>query len=270
MKKLFLILVGVALAGSIFAAAGLVYAAAQDPPEANPTDEAGDEFSPGFFGRRGRPGGSWGWGEGLLGDYMIPALAEAFDLSDDQISAFQKVRETIQAIRDQFTTDEIHTKMQESLTEAAGNALADEVITQDQYSAMLERMEKMGEGQFGSMGGRGMRGGFGVDEIPARDGGIIQEYLDSAMAEALDISLEDLQTMKEEGLNLNDYAVEKGLTVEELQNLIKSVHLNAIQAAFDDNAITEEQYQLLMERVESSEGRLPFGPGGKGPRRPGW
>jgi hypothetical protein len=76
--------------------------------------------------------------------------------------------------------------------------------------------------------------------------------------------------MKENGLNLRDYAEENDLTVEELHDLMKEVHTRAIQAAFEDEAITEDQYEMMMERLENSDGRLPFGPGFRGPRGHGW
>jgi hypothetical protein len=231
----------------------------------------GDFHNRGFVGRRG---GGWfsfhGRGDGLLGDYMFPAIAEVFGLTDDQIVAFDKVRETMQDIRDEFSSDEIHERMSEAFTSAAGNALDDEVITQDQYNQMLERYEQMGDHAFGPMGGRGMRGGFGLEGFPSRGDGFIQEYLDIALAEVLNVSLDELQAMKEEGLNLKDYADENDLTFEELGELMKEVHSKAVQAAFDDGAITEDQYNTMLERLENSDGRLPFGPGFKGHRSPKW
>lgn len=271
MKKLFLILVGMALAVGVLATVGFVYAATEDPPEAETTED-NDVYNPRvFMGRRGvHKFGFPVGGEGILHDYMFPAIAEAFGLSGDQVAAFEKVRETMQGIKDELSLDEIQVKMKNAFTTAAGDALDDEAITQEQYDQMLERMEQMDGREFGPMGGRGMRGGFGFDGFAERDGGMIQEYVDSALAAALNVSFEELQTMKENGLNLNDYAVENGLTVEELQNLMKEVHTNAIQAAFDDGAITADQFEMMMERLENSDGRLPFGPGFKGSRGPGW
>jgi len=271
MKKLFLILVGVALAAGILATAGLVYAATENPPDTETTEET-DAYPPRYFmGRRG--GGLFGFsgrGDGVLSDYMLPAIAEAFGLNADQTAAFEKVKETIQGIKDELFLDEIQAKMTEAFTSAASAALEDGTITQDQYDQMLERREQMDGREFGPRGGRGMRGGFGPGGFAGREGGVFQEYLDSALAAALDMSLDEFQTMKEDGFNLKDYAVENDMTVEALQNLMKEVHTNAIQAAFDAGAITEDQYNLMMEGLENSDGRLPFGPGFRGQRGSGW
>ncbi len=269
MKKLFLIFVGVALAAAVLATAGFVYAATEDPPETETTEDA-DIFTPrGFMGRRdSRMFGLAGGGDGIMGDYMFPSIAEAFGLNEDQVEAFEKVRDTMQGIRDGFSFDEIQAKMKGAFTSAAGKALDDGAITRDQYDQMLQNMEQRGERDFGPLDRRGMRPGFGFDEFPLRGGGIIQEYMDSAMAQALNLSIEELQSMKDDGLNMNDYAVEHGMTVEELQNMMKEIHTSALNAAFDDGAITEDQYQMMLERLENSDGRLPFGPGTQGSR--GW
>ncbi len=271
MKKLFFILIGVALATGILVTAGLVYAATDNPPETETSNNTEVLPPPRFMGRRG--GGLFGFrgrDEGLLSDYMFPAIAETFGLTDDQIAAFDKVRETMQNIKDELSFDEIQAKMKEAFTSAASDALDDEVITQDQYDQMLERFEQMEGRGFGPMGGRGMRGGFGFEGFPTRGDGFLQEYLDNALADALNVSPNELQTMKEGGLNLRDYADENEMTVEELADLMKEVHTKAIQAAFDDGAITKDQYDMMMERLENSDGRLPFGPGFKGPRGFGW
>lgn len=271
MKKIFFILVGVALAVGILAAAGFVYAATDDPPETETTEDTEGFPHRGFMGRRGRGGfGFFGKGDGMLGDYMFPAIAKAFGLTEDQVSAFDTVRETMQNIKDELSVDEIHAMMGEAFASAAADALDDEVITEDQYELMLERFEQMEGRPFGPPGGPGMRGGFGFDEFPARGDGLIMEYIDAALADVLDVSPDELQSMKENGLNLRDYAEENDLTVEELHDLMKEVHTRAIQAAFEDDAITEDQYEMMMERLENSDGRLPFGPGFREPRGHGW
>jgi hypothetical protein len=271
MKKFFLILVGMVLAVGVLATAGFVYAATDDPPETEPTEDNDTFFHRGFMGRRGGfKSGFLGRGEGILHDYMFPAIAEIFGLSEDQVEAFENVQETMKGIRDDLSPDEIQANMKEAFTSAANDALKDEAITQEQYDQMLERMEQMGNRGFGSMGRRGLPGGFRFDGARTRGSGMFQEYIEPALAAALNVSLDELQTMKEDGLNLNDYAVENGMTVEELQNLMVEVHTTAIQAAFDDGAITEDQYDMMKEHLENSDGRLPFGPGFKGQRHPGW
>lgn len=264
MKKLLLILVGVGLAVGVLVTAGLVYAQTGDTPETETTEDVQEGTRPmglsrGTFGGHGFDG----FGEGLLEGYMLPALADIFSWTEAQVEGFQVVKDTLQAIRDEFTPEEIHDKMGEALASAVEAALADGAITQEQADQILERYEQMGNREFQGFGGRGMRpddprSGF---SFPGRDGGLLHEYIEVALAEALGVSVEELQEMKADGLNLRDYADENGLSDEALADLMKEVHTNAIKAALADGAITQEQADMLLEGVETFGPRMPFGPG---------
>jgi hypothetical protein len=269
MKKLSLILIGVAMTVGVLATAGLVYAAVGNPTETQTPDEmpfgprmmSGSDF-PGMFGGRGVGflGNDW---EGPLSDYMLPAIADAFGLSNDQVEAFQMVKDAIASIKGDLTTDEIQQKMKEAFTSAIDQALAEGAISQDEADQMLAQIEQPGEGPMVAFGGRGMRGDFPFGD---REAGIFQEYMEPALAEALGVSLEELQSMKVEGLNLKDYAEEQGLTDEELHNLMVEVYTNAINAALKDGAITQEQADRLLEAIQNFDGRMPFDLGFRAPR----
>jgi hypothetical protein len=269
MKKISLILIGVALTVGVLATAGLVYAAVGNPPETQTPDEMplgprmmpGSGF-PGMFGERGVGflGNDW---EGPLSEYMLPAIADAFGLSADQVDAFQVVQDTIAAIKGDLTTDEIQQKMNEAITSAIDQALADGAITQDEADQMLARIEQPDERPMVDSGGRGVRGNF---PFGGREAGIFQKYMEPALAEALGVSLDELKSMKEEGLNLKDYAEEQGLTDEELHDMMVEVYTNAINAALKDGAITQEQADRLLEAIQNFDGRIPFDLDFRGPR----
>jgi hypothetical protein len=272
MKKLILILVGVVLTVGVLGAAGYVYAQVEEPSE---TSEAGE--APEFpFGRGGMPRGRsrmpGGFGMDKLGpgnffgmgaapddplhEYLFPAMAEAFGLTEAQIEAFQVARETVQGIKDDLSAEEIHETMQQALTNAIDAALEEGAITQEEADQMIERMEQMGE--------RGFPGGFPLDTERSE---LLHEYMDPALADALGISIEELQAMKEDGLNLKDYADEQGWSNEDLKDFMTGVYTEAINAALEDGAITQDQADRLLERLENYDGRLPFGM----PRSPrGW
>jgi hypothetical protein len=264
MKKILYILVGVGLTVGALATAGFVYAQTEDPVVETPGEMPFESGS-----RRGRKGtdmfGGLGFGDGLLSEYLFPALADIFGFTDDQVDGFQVVKDTIQDIRETFTVAEIREKMQAAFTSAVENALADGTITQEQADQMLERREQLGDRDFDSFEGRfedrGMRDGFMPEgfTFEGRMDGMLQEYMDLYLAEALDISVEELQVMKEDGFNLRDYAAENGLSPEELAEMMAEVNTNAINAALEDGAITQEQADWMLEAMGKFGTRMPFG-----------
>jgi hypothetical protein len=278
MKKLLLILAGVILAVGVLGAAGYAFAQTGDTPEVETTNKGENGDFPGIAGKRGGRWFGFDRGEGLLSDYMFPEMARIFGLSDDQVAAFEKVKETMQGIKDAYTFDEIREMMKEAFTSAIDAAVADDAITQEEADQMLERMEQLGERDSSPFGGRGMRGngkfpGFNLEnrgmrgEFPrsgfaGRGEGILGEYMQAALADALDLSVEELQALKSEGgFNLADYAVDQGMTVEELQDMMQGVYTNAINAALEDEAITQDQADRMLELLENYGGRMPFHPG---------
>jgi len=143
--------------------------------------------------------------------------------------------------------------MESAITNAVEAALEDGAITQEEAERMLERMEQRGERRF-------------PGPLPENRGELLHEYMEPALADALGISVEEFQSMKEDGLNLKDYADEQGWTDEQLKDIVSSAFTDAINAALEDDAITQEQADWLFENLEKSDGRLPFGNGSRGRR----
>jgi hypothetical protein len=163
-------------------AAGLAYAQTQNPMDAYFQEDTGDAYpyGPGMRGRGGFNGGMMGQGiavdgEGLLHDYMSTALADAFGLSVEDLEALHESGETLwdYAQEQGITQEDFFSLMQSARTEALNQAVADEVITQEQADWMLSHMggaagfgtgtgechRELGSGDFG-YGMRGSRGGW--------------------------------------------------------------------------------------------------------------
>ena len=269
MKKLLFIFIGVALVIGILGVAGFVYAQNSDPAHDKDTDE--DRFE-NFFGR-----GHWtgfGGDEGVLAKYLLPAFVKVFGLDDEQVQAFQKARETMDSIKDAYSMDEIQAMRQEAFSEALDTAVADGAITQEDADRILERSQRMGDRSIFAdprKGGRMTLGWAPLGEMGSRSdrmpeemlgfdvhNHILAEYMEAALADALNIPLDEFEAMKEEGFNLADYADEHGLTPEELQDLMVDVYTQVIHNALEDEAITQDQADFLLERLENFEGRFPF------------
>ena len=130
-KKILLIFVGVALTIGVLGLAGFVYAQVGDSTEANNPEEENQDQEWMLSGSHRNMWFGFENGEGVLGEYIIDEMASVFDLSDEAVAAFEKVRETMDNIRDQYSIEEIREMMKEALTSAINAALADGDITQD-------------------------------------------------------------------------------------------------------------------------------------------
>ena len=104
-----------------------------------------------------------------------------------------------------------------------------------------------------------------VDMMEARQA--LMEYQvdrESVLADALGISVDELQADREEGLRMDEILEQYGLTFEDLQAAMQAAHEEAVQAALDDGAITQEQADLLLSQ-DFDKGRGGHGgPGGRG------
>jgi len=253
LKKVLLILVGVALTVGVMGVAGFAYAQTQNPPDAEDT-----HLPFGFMKGRGGRGGFGGFngGDGVLHDYLLPAIAEVFGFTDEQVQAFQTSREAMESVRENQTIEEMQANMHTAFTAAVEAALADGTITQEEADQMLARQAALASRDFSRFSGRGMNGGSGG--FPGADGPL-HEHIQTALAEALGISVEEL-----DDLNLRDYAQEQGLSADEVVELMNEVFASALNAAVENGDLTQEQADWMKERMGDFGSRMPFGRGGRG------
>ena len=269
-KKILLIFVGVALTIGVLGLAGFVYAQVGDSTEANNPEEENQDPEWMLSGSHRNMWFGFENGEGVLGEYIIDEMASVFDLSDEAVAAFEKVRETMDNIRDQYSIEEIREMMKEALTSAINAALADGDITQDRADHLLGRIENGSFSDFNKFSRRGERGAFPRMDVPFFEGNMIGQYLEAAIAEALGLTVEEFQAMKaDEGFNIVEYAQEQELTQEELKDWMEEIHTSAINTALKDGAITQDQADTMLEQIEEFPGRLLYMPGfeDRGPHR---
>lgn len=176
MKKIFMIGAVVAAAVIALGATGLVYAQTQTPP--NPeAPYGGYGFRAGGRGP-GMMGGGFGGFQGRTSDgtygpmheYMIDALAEAFDLTPAEIEAAHQDGKTLfdLAAENGFSVESFRDLMIEARSNALNQAATDGVISQEQAEWMQSRANRMWAGGYGPGSGTcngqgphgGMRGGW--------------------------------------------------------------------------------------------------------------
>ena len=161
MKKTILLIALVAAVAFAAGYAGLAFA--QGPVAAQGYDS-------GMMGGRGgmRGGGMMGGVDGVYGplhDYMAPAMAEAFGLSTDELTALHNEGKTLWDVAQEqgLTQEAFFAKVSEVRSAALAEAVADGVVTQEQADWMSQRMGQMqaNGGTPGSctMGGAGRSGG---------------------------------------------------------------------------------------------------------------
>ena len=88
-----------------------------------------------------------------------------------------------------------------------------------------------------------------------------KEVIETAVAGALGISVDELEAMKAEGKRLPQIAEELGVEMSAVQEAVQAARAAAIQQAVEDGTITQEQADWLLEHGGK---RRPGGPGKPG------
>ena len=131
-----------------------------------------------------------------------------------------------------------------------------------------------GYGPGGMMGGYGngygpgtMMQGYGPGSMMGRRGlgtargeGLMHEYMISAFAEAVDLTVEDVETRLADGESLTEIAIAEGITKDQLADLFTQVRQAALDEAVADGIITQEQADLMLDHMSNYTGP-GFGPG---------
>lgn len=100
-----------------------------------------------------------------------------------------------------------------------------------------------------------------------RGSGWMSEYMHAGFASALGISEEDFTARIEAGETFFEIAVDLGFEQEEISDLFRQARLEALDLAYADGALTDDQYAFMAERMESGfgpgmHGGMPGGAGG--------
>ncbi len=111
--------------------------------------------------------------------------------------------------------------------------------------------------------GHGHAGGMGMS---ATGGGLLEPYMEQAMAEAFGLSEEELDALHEQGQSLWLYAQAQGLTPEEIEAKMEAARETAIQAALADGVITQEQADWMLSHEMGMGGPMHGGSAAPGER----
>ncbi|RME62337.1 MAG: hypothetical protein D6790_06510 [Caldilineae bacterium] len=103
-------------------------------------------------------------------------------------------------------------------------------------------------------GGPGGDHGFGRGFDKGRRGG--EDHL-QAVADALGMTVEELQAAREEGKTLEEIAAEKGV---DLQAVMLEQAQEKLAQAVADGKLTQEEADQILERIQNGEQPGPFGP----------
>jgi hypothetical protein len=111
-----------------------------------------------------------------------------------------------------------------------------------------------GFGPGGMMGGRGFRNGNAE--------GLLQDYVISAFAKAVGLTVDEVNTRLIKGETLVQIAQSQGFTGDKLTQLVKDVRKAALDQAVAAGVITQAQADRMLQRMDNSIGQcFGFGMG---------
>jgi hypothetical protein len=111
-------------------------------------------------------------------------------------------------------------------------------------------------GRRGNGFGPGMMGGRGI----AQGEGIMHGYMISAFAGAVGLTVDEVNTRITAGETLKEIAIAQGTAEDQLPKLVTQVRQAALDLAVADGVITQNQADLMIERMNQYSGQ-GFGPG---------
>ena len=208
-------------------AVGIVFAQ-DDPPE--PPAE-GEELGPWKWGHR--HGNRMGF-LGFKDEEIRTRLADTLGLTLEEFDEAIAEGATLASLADAngVSFEELREVMDELFDEALATAVLEEKITQEQADQIME--------------GRAVK--------RAVSDAINREGLHAALAEALDLSVEEFEAAVESGERISTLAEAAGVTKEELGEIFSSFRSDAIAQALAEGKITQDQADEMLERMEAGGG----------------
>ncbi len=248
MKKILMVAGAITLIIVVLGAAGIAYAQGGIPPVGWTNEDGSTMPMGGGRGMRGAHGNSamnngmvnMAQADGPMFDLMAAAFAEALGMPLEDFQARLLAGESMMQIATSqgLTIEEAKAVMEQARQAAMLAGVEQGVLTQEQAERMNGNMAHMGMVNRSN----NMHGGFagGMD-----GSGPLADYLHAAMAEALGLSVEDLQDRIDAGDTAWDIVAEQGLTTEEFQALMTTARQTAIDQALADGVITAEQAERM-------------------------
>ncbi len=182
--------------------------------------------------------------KGVLQPYMQQAVADKLGLTVTELEAKladgTKLHEVVLATG--VTLEEMPTFMSEVQATALAAAVKDGVLTQAQADEITARMQER--------------------QSHMEQQAVVREYVQYALADALDITVSDLETQIKDGKKLHEIVLASGVTQEELPAFFKEIHETALAQAVKDGALTQAQADEILQHMQEGFGRRggPRGP----------
>jgi hypothetical protein len=269
MKKKLLVIAGVAALVAVVGVAALgAVAFAQEPPQKLPL--IWTILRHGSLG-----GGRGGDGFGPLGlsaeeaqvyrGQMQTALAEALDMSVEEFEAAvaegQAPCEIVEA--QGLDASQVWDATQTARQEMLQQAVEDGLLTQRQADWVGERMAEHNPGEWceegggpGSFHGRRGHGTAGPLGLSSEEAQVHRGQMQAALAEALDMSVEELEATVAEGQTPCEIVEAQGLDASQVWEATQTARQEMLQRAVDDGLLSERQADWVGERMaEHSPGQ---------------
>lgn len=143
-----------------------------------------------------------------------------------------------------ITVEELNAARQAAKENVLQQLVADGTITQAQADAILS--------------------GEGLHSLGPL---MLHEEMQAVIADALGITVAELEAARAEGKRLPELAAESGVALEDVQTAVQAAHEAAIQQAVEDGLITQEQADWMLQRHNNGMGMgMGMGMPGGGPR----
>ncbi len=105
-------------------------------------------------------------------------------------------------------------------------------------------------GGYGMMGGYDMMGGYGMYGMYGEEGPM-HDAMIAAVAEALDLSPEEIEARHDAGETIWDIAAAQGLSDDDIRELMFTAHDSALEQAVAEGWLTAEQAEWMDSHMES-------------------
>ena len=99
---------------------------------------------------------------------------------------------------------------------------------------------------------------FGDEDHP------LHAYMSEALANALGITVDEFNAFREEGLTFFGIASKLDIDLESLSTSVAQIRTDAIELAFADGVLTQEQYEYMLQHAKVGGGRFGGGMGSGG------
>jgi superoxide dismutase len=206
---------------------------------------------------------------------MQQAIADAFGLTVEELDAAHAEGKTLWGIAEEQGVDlaDVRDTMRVPFEQMLDQAVAGEMLTQEQADTIRQRMDNMPGGSLWgpAAGFPGFPGKHGAHPVLSPEQAEAHhEQMQQAVAEALGLTVEELEAARDEGQTLWEIAEEQSVDMAEVGEALKTAGQELLDQASADGTLTQEQADTIRQHTEDMPGRGPWGMRGRFPRFPHW